>query len=106
MAVVAPMPNASVTMAVSENAAFLRSVRMANARSLSMEVPLSWYRRYGWVLDAQLLQIRRVLRRVVVVLPHLVAIARHLLRIQPYGGLIAGRHERLVLDRLRLHVAE
>src|SRR5678815_1217206 len=68
------------------------------------DVPMSWHRRYGRVRDPELLQIRRVLRRIVVVLPHLVAEPRHLLRIQPNGGLITRRHERLVLDLSLIHI--
>src|SRR5262245_24110229 len=56
--------------------------------------------------DPELLQIRVVLRGIVIELSHLVAILRHLLGVEPNRRLVRRRDERAVLDRLRLHVHE
>src|SRR5205823_14782063 len=58
------------------------------------------------ILDAELLKIILVLRRVVVVLPHLGPEFLHALLVQPDRGLIFGANEGDVLPVLRLHVGE
>src|SRR5687767_14452167 len=74
------------------------AVRSPAVRRLS----LLCYFPYGRVLDAELLEIRFELLRVVVVLPHLRPVLRHDVRVEPRGRLVGRREERLVLDVLRL----
>src|SRR6476620_2364421 len=57
------------------------------------------HRRIG---DAELLEIRAVLLRVVLVLPHLGAVLLHDVRVQPDGRLVGRREEGVILGRLRL----
>src|SRR5690242_20155713 len=52
-----------------------------------------YVRRHGRILDPELLQIRVVLRRIVVELPHLLPILRHLLGVEPRRRLIGRRHQ-------------
>src|SRR5687768_6916733 len=67
------------------------AVRSPAVRRLS----LLCYFPYGRVLDAELLEIRFELLRVVVVLPHLRPVLRHDVRVEPRGRLVGRREERL-----------